>query len=118
MPEPTDKAGGRTRPFADVLRELDKGRLHAELSAQLQDVIAAVVDTRKPGSVSVTLKVSPDRADGMVRVAAGRTAKVPQRDRESLFYVTDDHNLSRDNPIQPTLPLQVAGAMTPEAHSR
>jgi hypothetical protein len=117
MPEPTDKTEGRTRPFAAVLQDLDKGRLHAELSAQLQDLIAAVVDTRKAGSLTVTLKISPDRAEGMVRVAAGRAAKVPQRDRESLFYVDDQHNLSRDNPTQPTLPLQVAGA-TPEAHSR
>jgi hypothetical protein len=116
LPPSTDKPGEQqTRPFAAVLQELDKGRLHAELSTQLQDLIAAVVDTRKAGSLTVTLKITPDRAEGMVRVAAGRTAKVPQRDRESLFFVDAGHNLVRDNPNQPPLPMQV---VTSEARTR
>lgn len=95
----------QVRPFADVLRELSKGRVHEDAAAKLQEVILAVADTGKAGSL--TLKVAPDKADGMVRVSADLKTKIPQLDRESLFYVDSDGNLSRDDPRQPHLPMQL-----------
>jgi hypothetical protein len=95
------------RPFADVLLELSKGRVHADAAGKLQEVIAAVVDTRKPGALTLTLRVAPDKADGMVRVTADLKTKVPQLDRESLFFVDAGGNLRRDDPRQQHLPIQL-----------
>lgn len=95
----------RTRPFADVLRELDKGRVHTELSDKLQELLAAVLDVRKPGTLQLTVKVTPIKSESMVEVTASVAAKTPKAARTSVFFVTDSHNLSRDNPQQPALPL-------------
>lgn len=103
MPDTSGEEPGRTRPFADVLVEHDKGRTHAELSAKLQDLIASVLDTQKGGTLTLSVKVTPDKADGMVRVGAGITVKLPARARESLFYVDDENNLTRNDPRQTAL---------------
>jgi hypothetical protein len=95
-----------TRPFADVLRELDKGRVHAELSDRLQEVLAAVMDVRAKGAIQLTITVTPSKAAEMVEVSAQVTAKKPRASRTSMFFVDAEHNLRRDNPHQPALPLQ------------
>lgn len=101
----TDADDRRTRPFADLLRELDKGRVHTELSDQLQKVIEAVMAVRKPGTVQLTLKIEAAKGDEMVEVLATVAAKTPRVARTSVFFVDDEHNLSRHNPSQPFLPL-------------
>lgn len=103
---PPDDAGRTTRPFADVIRDIDKGRLHAELSDKTQELIAAVMDVRKAGTIQVTIKVEPSKASGMVEVSATTATKTPKTSRTSMFFVDSDHNLRRDNPDQPTLPLR------------
>lgn len=95
----------RTRPFADTLRELDKGRVHAELGERLQEVLAAVMDVRKAGVIQLTIKLNPSKAPDMVEVSGVVTAKTPRAGRTSMFFVDDEHNLTRDNPHQPALPL-------------
>lgn len=94
-----------TRPFADVLRELDKGRVHTELSDRLQEVLAAVMDVRAKGTIQLTITVAPSKAAEMVEVSAQVTAKKPRASRTSMFFVDAEHNLRRDNPNQPALPL-------------
>jgi len=96
----------QTRPFADTLRELDKGRVHGELSEKLQELIEAVMDVKKPGTLQLTVKVNAAKGDAMVEVSASVAAKIPRTARTSIFFVTDEHNLSRSNPSQPSLPLQ------------
>jgi len=100
---PDPKPSGEPRPFADVLLELSKGRTHREASTALQALIAAVTDVGKAGSLVLTFKITPDKAPGMVRVAADVNAKPPRPDREALFFVDSDHNLTRDDPQQTTL---------------
>jgi hypothetical protein len=116
-----DKDARRTRPFSDVLRELDKGRVHTELSERLQEVIEAVMGVRKSGTVQLTLKVDAAKGDAMVEVVASVAAKKPRVARTSMFYVDDEHNLSRTNPDQPFLPLSGVpgdGATQPDADTR
>lgn len=102
----TDKDARQTRPFADTLRDLDKGRVVAELGDKLQELIEAVMQVRKPGTLQLTLKVNAAKGDDMVEVTASVAAKTPRTARTSVFFVTDEHNLSRSNPSQPSLPLQ------------
>lgn len=102
---PPDTDERRTRPFADTLRDFDRGRVHTELSEQLQTLVEAVMDVGKAGTLALTVKVTPTKAEDTVEVTAVVAAKPPKATRASIFYVSDDHNLTRDNPRQPFLPL-------------
>jgi ABC-type thiamine transport system ATPase subunit len=116
-PQPDDP--GRTRPFADVLIELNRGKTHAELSRALQDVIAAVRDTGKPGKLAFALAVKPARADGMVEITDQVAVKLPAYDRPaSMFFVTDDANLSRNDPRQTELDLGLRPVPTDHREAR
>lgn len=105
MTEPTD---GRTRPFADVLSDLDRGHVHTELSEQLQALIARVVETGKPGSLTLQIGVKPmPKTDGQVIVSNKIAVKRPESDRrDAIFFVDDENNLTRDDPRQQALPLR------------
>lgn len=101
-----DEAPGQTIPFADVLQSLDKGRTHTELSTKLQQLVAAVEDTGKKGSISITLTVAPSKSEAPFEVIEAIGLKLPAATRRaSLFYADDDHNLVRRDPRQAELPL-------------
>lgn len=101
----------RVRPFADVLVELNRGRTHAELSKDLQDLIAAVMDTGRKGTLTVQLTVAKSKASGQVEVIDNVVTKLPRPDRAaSIFYVDDDANLTRTDPNQPELPIRDVSA--------
>jgi hypothetical protein len=103
---PAEETGERTMPFADTLRKINAGRTHAEASTLLQQLVAAVQDTQRKGSITVTITVLPAGNDDQVIIQDTVTTKLPQRDRaKSIFYVTDDYNLVRDDPRQLALPL-------------
>lgn len=107
---PEDGEGGATRPFADVLRRLNRGITHTELSTAMQDLIAAVQDTGKAGSITIQLKVNPVKGnDSMVTIVDGFKVAAPSRDRAtSVFYIDDEHNLRDQDPRQMTIPGVVA----------
>lgn len=101
----TDAGGetARVRPFADWLREQRGGRTHDELSTQLHDLVEAVADTGKAGSVTLTVSIKPMSAgDPNTLVVADKvTAKLPEHDRPTaVFFRTRDGNLSREDPRQ------------------
>lgn len=109
MTEQTDTkdSAGQTRPFADILLALNRGKTHAELSTGIQQLVAAVEDTQKKGSISLTIQVSPAKVEGCLEVTEIVTVKSPSHNRAaSLFYADDDHNLVREDPRQMQLPLR------------
>lgn len=91
------------KPFADFLAQ--QGRAHEELTEGLHEVIAAVKDTGKAGSVTLVIKVDPDKkASGIFRISDQVTIKTPQHDRGTRIYFADKAgNLTRSNPDQPEL---------------
>lgn len=95
-PEPPHR-----RPFAAFLTEHRKGALHAELSEALADVVLAVVDYRKQGTLTLTIKVTPN-PDGMtVTVSDDVKATPPRADRGAALWFSDERgNLTRKNPAQ------------------
>lgn len=100
MPENTDDPV--VRPFADALRELSGGRSHEELSQSMHDLIGAVRDTGKAGSMTFTIKVAPMKknADALL-VSDSITLRAPQHDRkDSIFYTDKQGNLTRSDPNQ------------------
>jgi hypothetical protein len=114
MPDTQDR---HARPFAEFLREQRRGRTHDELSSSLNQLLEAVTETGKGGSLTLTVKVKP-AAKGdthMVTIADQVIVKLPEGDRgEALFFVDDDFNLTRSNPHQPSLPLQAVDGDDPD----
>ncbi len=93
------------KPFTDTLGELQHGDLLRELTEATYSMIAAVMDTRKGGTITLALAFAPT-GKGTVEVAAKVTAKEPEHDRETTtFFVGPDNSLRRDDPRQPRLPL-------------
>lgn len=112
MTEPTDQEPeGQTRPFAAALQELNRGRVHDELSRELQRLVEAVVDTGRKGTLTLQLTINPTGDTGAMSINDQISVKAPRHDRAaSLFFVTDDANLVRHDPRQMELPLrEVAG---------
>ncbi|QIN93639.1 hypothetical protein SEA_DUMPSTERDUDE_51 [Gordonia phage DumpsterDude] len=90
--------------FAAVLLGHAKGRAHTEASKKLAEVVEAVMETGKPGSVTVKLTVSRDKEiKSMVKVADAVTAKVPVEPRRSMWFPGDDNTLHRNDPKQEPL---------------
>lgn len=99
----------QVRPFADWLRDQRNGRTHDELSDALNELVEAVQEHGKAGSITFIVKVKPaGRGDhGTVLVSDDVRLKAPTGERpETVFFADDDHNLVRHNPAQPSLPLR------------
>lgn len=96
------------KPFSQFLVEQRRGGLHGELSDRLQEVVAAVAEHQKPGSLTLTLKIKPaEKGIGQYVVTDEIRAKAPEGARGASLFFADDHgNLSRDDPRQPELPLR------------
>jgi hypothetical protein len=102
----------QTRPFADVLNSLRRGRTHREASNNLQELVQAVAATGKQGSITLTLKVSKSKVSGMVEIDDTVKVKLPDPPRDaSMYFADDDGNLTKDDPRQGELfagPVRVA----------
>lgn len=98
--------------FADVLRELCGGATYDELGGKLNEVVAAVRETRKVGELSLKLKVKINGEIG-VTIEDEIKAKIPEPSRgTTVFFADDSGNLLRRDPRQSELPLRAV-----EAHS-
>jgi hypothetical protein len=106
-----------TQAFAVFLQDLRDGRAHSELSAGLADLLAAVKDTGKGGTLTFSLKVKPGaRGKDVDKVIITDNVKVdlPKPERgEDFFWVTDSNELSRKHPRQQSLELREAPAPQP-----
>lgn len=95
-----------SRSIAEVLRELTGGQTYEELNSALTEVVAAVGETRKSGSITLKLSIKPN-GDNSVIITDEIKSKVPERSRgETLFFTTSGGSLVRQDPRQPDLPLR------------
>ena len=96
--------------FPQAILEINNGATVAELSDALQQVLAAVRATGKAGSITLTLKVAPASkgTTNVVLVESQVKTKLPEAERGmSIFYLTEDNKLVRNDPRQQQLPLKV-----------
>lgn len=92
--------------FSDVLGSVEGGVVFNQLNEQLQDLVVAVTERRKPGEITVTLKVSPN-GERAVSVTAALKSKVPEAAKGvTIFYADGGGNLLRRDPRQAELPLR------------
>jgi hypothetical protein len=94
-------------PFTRFLQEHRNGRAQSELADALNELVEAVVEHGKPGTLTLTLKIKP-ATKGMgnsLLVTDEVKVKKPMGERgESLFFADGDSNLSRRDPRQPEIP--------------
>lgn len=89
------------RPFAAVLQELNRGRTARELSEELAQLVSAVQETGKAGTLTLTLSLKPSKMTGALELTDKVSVKVPAFDRSaSLFFAAADGSLTRDDPSQ------------------
>lgn len=99
-----DRAGQTPDPqsFAAVLCQHARGRSERELSERLRDLVAAVTETGKPGSITYTLTIKPEpKADSAMVVTDHIKVKTPELARPaSIFFADERHGLVRTDPRQ------------------
>jgi hypothetical protein len=105
------------KAFSLVLQDLRDGRTHSELTVGMKELLAAVRDTGKAGTITLELKVKPTARGNEVSkvvITDKVTIKAPKPERgDDYFFVTDDDNLSRNHPRQHSLDLREAGGGKP-----
>jgi hypothetical protein len=94
------------RPIVDTLREVEFGNLLEELTAVQAEVVQAVSATQKGGEITIKLTYKPE-GNGQLTIKADVKKKVPQHSRgTSLFFMTPEGSLQREDPRQQKLPLK------------
>ena len=98
------------RLFTQVLRDIRRGRPVEEATNALADVVRAVDETGKEGSVTITLKIKPSKHGGPEKTLVAEVkAKKPVADiAPAVFFSDDDGDLHRVDPAQEEMRLQEA----------
>ena len=102
-------AAKEAAPFSEWLLTQANGRTHAELTEKWHDLLAAVRETGKKGSLQLAVTVTPAGKgdDRMVFITDNVTSKMPQGDRpQAVFFIDDDGNVTRSDPRQMRLDMK------------
>ena len=96
------------RPFTEVLEEINYGEFVEQSGADLNQLVQAVHETGRKGTLTITITVAPRKGGGRaLNLTAGRVLKRPAEEpSESVFFADDAGNLVRDDPRQTSLPLR------------
>ncbi len=86
----------------EIIQGIRKGQLSFEASRDLDDLIRAVVETRKPGELTLKLKVVPRTPEATeVEIDGYTDIKKPKANRaKSIFFTTKRGGLQRTDPRQ------------------
>lgn len=93
-----------------VIAQLRRGQTATDLSEALLELVAAVRETGKKGTLTLKLTVAPHAKgdDVILTLTDDVTLKTPRAERgSSIFYATDDNGLVRNDPRQGELRLEV-----------
>lgn len=84
--------------FSVALSQVRAGKCVSNASAKLSELLEAVEDTGRDGTLTLKLSVKHS-ADGEVLILDSTTIKKPQPAADpTFFYVNDKHRLTRDDP--------------------
>jgi len=90
--------------FQETIVQINNGAAVAELSDALEKVVAAVRQTGKSGTITLTLKGTSN----VLLIESQVKTKLPEPERGmTIFYATEDNKLVRNDPRQQMLPLRV-----------
>lgn len=86
-------------PFAEFLDGIDRGRVSDEAAAKLAELVEAVTDTGRKGTLTLSIVVEPWKgSDANVEVTASASLKKPAPNHGGVFFVGPRYQLSRDDP--------------------
>lgn len=91
------------RPINDVLMQIRGGAAISDAAKDLNELVRAVKETNKAGSLTIKLTVEPDKTDNtVVTIQPDVTLKLPKKARaKGIFYVDDKTgDLTREDPRQ------------------
>jgi hypothetical protein len=99
------------RLITDILRDIRKGRPVEEATMALADVVRAVDETGKDGSVTITLKIKAAKHGGPEKTLVCEVkAKKPIAEiAPAVFFSDGDGDLHRVDPRQEEMPLNEVG---------
>lgn len=100
------------RLITDILRDIRKGRVIEEATTTMNDVVRAVDETGKEGSVTITIKIKPSKHGGPEKtILAEVKAKKPIAEiPPAVFFSDNDGDLHRIDPNQEEMELREAGS--------
>lgn len=103
------------RPFFDTARDIRRGQFLEDCSDRLQEVVAAVGETGKPGKLVIEINVAPaSKGQGAVKIADKVSAKLPQLPAgETIMFVTPESNLVPNDPRQGEIQLKPVSYESP-----
>lgn len=107
---------GEIAEFAAFLIGHLGGRPHEQISAELHDLLAAVAEHGKKGSLIITVTVEPSKGHvdgGPLTIGIDSALKAPKASAPPAIYFVDaDGNATRNDPRQMALDLRTAPAPT------
>ncbi len=88
--------------ITDILSQIRGGFALHEAGRKLDELVQAVRHTNKPGEITFTIKVAPDKVDDrIITMKPVIKAKIPDRGfNEGIFFVGPDGRLTKDDPKQ------------------
>jgi hypothetical protein len=89
--------------ITEVLLTLNNGGTVEQLQTEIRDVVAAVQDAGGTGTVTLKLSIKKNGDIGVLVSDSISSTKPKVKSADSMFFVTDDHSLTRKNPDQFTL---------------
>lgn len=100
--------------FVHMLNTMDYGVTPQELSDDIAQLLQAVQDTGKQGTLTLKITVKPESLSaGQVSIKPDVTLKAPQLPRDkSLMFMTPDMNLQRDDPRQHSMKFEAVETTT------
>lgn len=95
------------KSICDFIREHNGGATHDEYSSALADVVAAVTDEQKGGTLTFVIAIKPLGKGNGLQVSTEIKAKPPKQTvGVQVFFATPDNSLQREDPRQKKLDLR------------
>lgn len=90
------------RLITDILREYRNGRAADLATRKMAELVQAVDDTGKAGTLTITFKVKPEKGGGSQKtIACDIKSKPPEVDLpEAVFFSDSEGSLHRSDPQQ------------------
>ena len=94
--------------FIDVLSQIRGGSALNDAAKDLQELVQAVRESGKPGKLTFSITVEPDKTDEtVVTLQPDVTLKLPKKARaKGIFYMDMHGRLTREDPRQIELELE------------
>lgn len=94
--------------LVDIMSQIRGGFAMHEAGKKLTEIVQAVNSTKKPGELTITIKVAPDKVDDrVVTMKPSIKAKIPEKGfNEGIFFIGADGKLTKEDPAQMAMELE------------